>query len=69
MQTRETDMPMAGSVVKNVDKAAGKLSVSHGCLLHGMSGMALLLGVKDATWPDQVKDGDQIRFVADNIKG
>ena len=59
------------AVVKKVDKAAGKVTLSHGPLTNlGMNmPMTMAFRVKDATWLDQMKDGDKIRFVAEDING
>jgi len=58
-------------VVKKVDKAAGKVTLAHGPLKNlGMDmAMTMAFRVKDADWLDQMKAGDKIRFVADNVNG
>lgn len=62
---------LADGVVKKVDKAAGKVTLSHGPLTNlGMDmPMTMVFRVKDATWLDQMKEGDKIRFLADNVNG
>ena len=62
---------MADGVVKKVDKAAGKVTLSHGPLANlGMTTpMTMVFRVKDAAWLDQMKEGDKIRFMADNVNG
>ena len=62
---------MADGVVKKVDKAAGKVTLSHGPLANlGMTTpMTMVFRVKDAEWLDQMKEGDKIRFMADNVNG
>src|ERR1035437_6885080 len=65
------DTPLVDGTVKKVDKAAGKVTLTHGPLTNlGMTmGMTMAFRVKDAAWLDQMKDGDKIRFVADNANG
>lgn len=60
---------LADGLVKKVDKAGRKLTVSHGPLPNGMPAMTMAFKVKDAAWLDKVKDGQQIRFASDNIDG
>lgn len=66
-----TNADMVEGTVKKVDKTAGKVTLSHGPLKNlGMDmGMTMAFRVKDAAWLDQMKDGDKIRFVADNANG
>ena len=52
--------------VKKVDKAGGKLTVAHGPLPNGMSGMTMAFRVKDAAWLNNVKEGQKIRFALDD---
>lgn len=58
-------------LIKKVDKAAAKVTLAHGPLTNlGMStAMTMAFRVKDAAWLDQMKTGDKIRFVADNVNG
>ena len=65
------DAQMVDGTVKKVDKAAGKVTLAHGPLTNlGMNmAMTMAFRVKDATWLDQMKDGDKIRFIADNVNG
>ena len=61
---------MAEGLVKKVDKPAGKVTIAHGPLLNlSMPAMTMAFNVKDAAWLDQLKEGDRIRFIADNLKG
>jgi Cu/Ag efflux protein CusF len=60
-------MPSEG-VVKKVDKVQGKLTIKHGPLDNlGMPAMTMVFKVKDAAMLDQVKPGDQIRFLAEEM--
>lgn len=64
------DMQMVDGQVKKVDKAAGKVTLAHGPLVNlGMPAMTMVFRVKDAGWLDQMKAGDKIRFMADNVNG
>ena len=61
---------MVDGVVKKVDKAAGKVTVSHGPLTNlNMPAMTMVFRIKDATWLEQMKPEGRIRFVADAING
>ena len=69
MATEQADTALTDGTVKKVDKAAGKLTVSHGPLPNGMPAMTMAFRVKEAGWLDQLKSGDHIRFVAEDAKG
>ena len=57
-------------LVKKVDKVSGKLTIAHGALVNlGMSPMTMVFSVKDPAWLAQIKDGDKIRFKAENLNG
>lgn len=65
-----TEMQMVDGQVKKVDKAAGKVTLSHGPLTNlNMPAMTMVFRVKDAAWLDRMKAGDKIRFMADNVNG
>jgi Cu/Ag efflux protein CusF len=64
------DAQMVEGLVKKVDKSAGKVTLSHGPLVNlDMPAMTMVFRVKDAGWLDQMKAGDKIRFMADNVNG
>ena len=65
------DAQWVEGLVKKVDKTAGKVTLAHGPLKNlGMDmAMTMAFRVKDADWLDQMKAGDKIRFVADNVNG
>lgn len=68
--TASTEMQMVDGVVKKVDKSVGKVTLSHGPLTNlSMPAMTMVFRVKDAHWLDQMKAGDKIRFMADNVNG
>lgn len=59
----------SGEVVK-VDKEAGKLTLRHGPLENlGMPGMTMAFRVAQPGMLEQVKPGDQVRFVAEKAAG
>lgn len=55
--------------VKKVDKAAGKVTISHGPLPNGMPAMTMAFPVKDAAWLKQLQPGQKIRFAVDDVAG
>lgn len=68
--TSSAEGGMVDGVVKKIDKAAGKVTVSHGPLTNlNMPAMTMVFRVKDAAWLDQLKPEAKIRFVADSING
>ena len=69
-QAGAAEMQMVDGQVKKVDKAAGKVTLSHGPLANlNMPAMTMVFKVKDMAWLDQMKDGGKIRFAADQING
>lgn len=68
--TSQADMQMVDAQVKKVDKTAGKVTLAHGPLVNlNMPAMTMAFAVKDAVWLKQMKAGDRIRFVADQVDG
>ena len=62
-------MPLADGLVKKIDKANRKVTLSHGPLPNGMPAMTMPFRVKDAAWLDQLKPGDKIRFAMEDANG
>jgi Cu/Ag efflux protein CusF len=62
---------MVDGLVKKVDKPAGKVTLAHGPLTNlGMdTAMTMAFRVQNAAWLDQMKEGDKIRFIAENVNG
>ncbi|MGT2490303.1 copper-binding protein [Cupriavidus basilensis] len=59
-----------GEVEGKVDNSAGKLTIKHGPLENlGMEGMTMVFRVKDPAMIAQVKAGDKIDFVAEDLNG
>ncbi|KWB93677.1 copper-binding protein [Burkholderia ubonensis] len=69
-QGAEAASGMSHGEVRKVDTAAGKLTIKHGALENlGMDAMTMVFKVKDAAMLSQVKAGDKIDFVADEVNG
>lgn len=60
---------MTDGLVKKVDKAGSKLTLSHGPLPNGMPAMTMAFGVSNVAWLEQLKAGAKIRFAAEQING
>ncbi|MBS0544959.1 MAG: copper-binding protein [Proteobacteria bacterium] len=61
---------LSEGTVKKVDKAAGKLTISHGPLKSlDMPAMTMVFRAADAAMLDKVKAGDRIRFDAARVGG
>ena len=68
--TSNAEGGMVDGVVKKIDKAAGKVTVSHGPLTNlNMPAMTMVFRVKDAAWLETMAAGDKIRFQAETIDG
>ena len=61
---------MSHGEIRKVDAAAGKLTIKHGPLENlGMDAMTMVFKVKDPAMLAQVKVGDTIDFVAEDVDG
>lgn len=69
MHSDAAQTALVDGLVKKVDKAGGKLTVSHDALPNGMPAMTMAFRVKDATWLDSLKAGDKVRFAVDDTGG
>lgn len=68
--TNQSQSVLADGEVKKIDKANGKVTVSHGPLKNlGMPPMTMVFKVKEAAWLDSLKAGMKIRFQAETIDG
>ena len=57
-------------VVKRVDVARGEVTIAHDEVKNlGMGKMTMTFRAKDPAWAKKLKEGDQIRFAADMVKG
>lgn len=69
-QAGAAEMQMVDGQVKKVDKAAGKVTLSHGPLTNlNMPAMTMVFKVSNTAWLDQMKVGDKIRFMAASVNG
>ena len=70
MQSADMKDSMSHGEIKKVDLAAGKLTIKHGPLENlGMEAMTMVFKVKDPAMLSQVKVGDKIDFVAEEVNG
>ncbi|WP_420211441.1 copper-binding protein [Burkholderia aenigmatica] len=61
---------MSHGEIRKVDTATGKLTIKHGPLENlGMDAMTMVFKVKDPAMLSQVKAGDKIDFVAEDVDG
>jgi len=66
----DSGQEMTSGVVKKVDRSAGKVTIRHGPIVNlGMPQMTMIFRVKDPAMLDRLKEGDEIRFVADKVDG
>ncbi len=66
----ESGQDMTAGLVTKVDKGAGKVTIRHGPIVNlGMPKMTMIFRVKDPAMLDRLKEGDEIRFVADKLDG
>ncbi|MFM0671000.1 copper-binding protein [Paraburkholderia sediminicola] len=69
-EASEARTAMSHGEVRKVDAAAGKLTIKHGPLENlGMDAMTMVFKVKDPAMLSQVKSGDRIDFIADEVDG
>ncbi len=70
MQSTEMKESMSHGEIRKVDLTAGKLTIKHGPLENlGMEAMTMVFKVKDPAMLSQVKVGDKIDFVAEEVNG
>jgi len=63
-------IPMADGEVRKVDKGAGKITLKHGPIKSiDMPPMTMVFQVKDRALLDKVKEGDKVRFAAEEKAG
>lgn len=56
--------------IRKVDKSAKKLTIKHGPLPNlGMGAMTMVYKVTDPAMLDQVKAGDKVNFIVENLNG
>lgn len=60
---------MAEGIVKKVDRQAGRVTISHGPLPNGMPAMTMVFRLLDAEWLSKLREGEKIRFAAEERQG
>lgn len=61
---------MVNGVVQRVNKDAGSVTIAHEPLTNlNMPGMTMTFAVKERAWLNGLKEGNRIRFIADNVNG
>ncbi|AOK31221.1 MULTISPECIES: copper-binding protein [Burkholderia] len=69
-QSADAPGSMSHGEIKKIDMAAGKLTIKHGPLDNlGMEAMTMVFKAKDPAMLSQVKVGDKIDFVAEEVDG
>lgn len=64
------EIPWVNGIVRKVDAASGRVTLSHGPLVNlKMAAMTMAFRVADPAWLEQLKSGDKIRFAADLVDG
>jgi Cu(I)/Ag(I) efflux system protein CusF len=67
-ETAQTSM--TEGEIKRINKETGKLTIKHGPIVNlNMPAMTMVFRAADAAMLDQVKVGDQVRFVVEKIEG
>jgi Cu/Ag efflux protein CusF len=62
--------PTADGEVRKVDKEQGKVTLKHGLITNlDMPGMTMVFKVADPKLLDTIKQGDKVKFAADNVNG
>lgn len=70
MKSSDAAVSMTAGEVKKIDKDAGKITLRHGPLANlDMPAMTMVFRVKDPSMLSQVKVGDKVNFVAENLNG
>lgn len=62
--------PTTDGEVRKVDKEQGKVTLKHGPITNlDMPGMTMVFKVADPKLLDTIKQGDKVKFAADNVNG
>jgi len=69
----EAKLPESGYAVgevRRVDKLAGKVTLRHGPIANlEMPSMSMVFRAKDKAMLERIKEGDRVRFKAENVQG
>jgi Cu(I)/Ag(I) efflux system periplasmic protein CusF len=64
------DAAFSEGVVKKIDKKAGEVTIAHGPLVNlGMPKMTMTFKLNSPALLEGVKEGSNVRFLAENVKG
>jgi Cu/Ag efflux protein CusF len=70
MATKAASQPLSEGTVRRVDRAAGSITLTHGPIENlGMSAMTMTFTFKKGVVPASVKEGDKVRFRAEERDG
>ena len=62
--------PTSDGEVRKVDKEQGKVTLRHGPIANlDMPGMTMVFKLADPRLLDAIKQGDKVKFAADNVNG
>ena len=65
-----TTAPLTDGEVRKIDMDARKITIRHGPIVNlDMPGMTMVFKVADPKMLDTLKDGDRLKFAADQVKG
>ena len=68
MDQKSDSAAMSEGEVRKINKDQGKLTLKHGEIKNlGMPGMTMIFLAQDKAMLDHVKEGDKVKFVAENI--
>ncbi len=63
-------LPLTNGVVRKVDAERGTVTIAHDDIKNlDMPKMTMVFRVKDPAWTKKMKEGDKLRFAADNVNG
>ena len=65
MAPASTATALEEGLVKKIDKAAGKVTLTHAAQSNGMPAMTMVYRVKNAALLDPIKVGQKVRFATD----
>ncbi|MDQ5878590.1 MAG: Cu(I)/Ag(I) efflux system periplasmic protein CusF [Pseudomonadota bacterium] len=64
-----TSTATAEGLVRKIDRQKSTVIIAHGPLPNGMPAMTMGFRPKDRAWLDQLKEGQKIRFTAEEVNG
>lgn len=63
-------LPMTSGVIRKVDAEHGTVTIAHEDIKNlDMPKMTMAFRVKDPAWAKKMKEGDKLRFAAENVDG